>query len=75
MVNWLFDVATWTIGSVCALVFCYGLLTYKQPDQTKQKYARLDRRTAEGRDRRRVNVGGPNGIERRLGPRRLSENL
>jgi hypothetical protein len=71
---WLFDLATWAIGGLCALVFCYGaLIADRQPSDSR--YARLDRRAPESLDRRRRDVGGPHGLERRLGARRLSENL
>lgn len=74
MVNWLFDLATWGIGAICAVVFVIGLLTPEKP-ATATAHTRLDRRAAERRDRRVENRGGPGGIERRLGPRRLSEHL
>ncbi len=74
MLSWLFDVATWTTGLLCAVVFGYGVLL-QSPKRPDPRFSRLDRRNAEGRDRRKTNFGGPNGIERRLGPRRLSEGL
>jgi hypothetical protein len=72
MLNWLIDVATMTVGALCIVAFLYGLVA-RDNIRPKRQFSRLDRRDFEHADRRREDLGPPSDVERRVGPRRISE--
>lgn len=72
MLNWLIDVATMTVGALCIVAFLYGLVA-RDDIRPKRQFSRLDRRDFENADRRREDLGPPSELERRAGPRRVSE--
>ena len=71
---WIFDMLLVVLAVTLMAIVVYKLL-FSAEEETRREMtlrpeARFDRREAETRDRRKLVTAPPDGIERRVGPRR-----
>jgi len=74
MGSWIFDMVLVSIA-VLVMAYVFFKLVFSSSEAERREMAgrpkpRFERREAERTERRRENLGSPQGAERRVGPRR-----